>query len=234
MQAKRVAATGGILTIGVAAAAIAAAGFIVYVVGYAATEVICVGPRAISRAKKRRRERRVQERRRQQFAADGCACYFQRGSMECMFCGGPRPSAECEHYFPLATVGDGMPPCLFCHATATAEQYTAQHPGAPIPQATVVPQLQHLRGLIDLRVGSVSTLSSSSTALESGDSTPSSETGSTASVDDVGRETSRPVRGHGVRRTRSMGDLETAPRLPRIDGADYSSLRAMIASHRVY
>jgi hypothetical protein len=91
MQAQRVVAVTGILTVGVAAAAIAAAGLVVYYTGLLTWKVVAAPPRAIAKARYRRRElnrrRRLEEERRQQ----GCACYFPLDGSGCLFCGQINP-----------------------------------------------------------------------------------------------------------------------------------------------
>ena len=128
MQAKRVAATTGILTVGVAAASIAAAGLLVYFIGKVTLSVVAAPPRAIMKARKRRRLQRELRRRQQDLRRDGCACYFPLDGGGCMFCGRINPYVTLRHleiahiqFFFFVTLLLKFAPCFDigcgCHCT---------------------------------------------------------------------------------------------------------------------
>eukprot|EP00035_Acanthoeca_spectabilis_P009225 m.164391 g.164391 ORF g.164391 m.164391 type:complete len:509 (-) comp14654_c0_seq1:29-1555(-) len=124
--AKRVAATTAILTVGVAAIALAAAGYIIYGVGRGTLELVAAPPRAISRARARRRERQ----RRQQIHGSNCAHYYPVDSGEsapCMFCGLVKNGKDCIHAYPPVAHGSALPMCMFCNEPASRQQYEMQH-----------------------------------------------------------------------------------------------------------
>lgn len=127
MWTKRVAATCGILTVGVAGAAVAGVGLFTYYFFVVNYNLMMAAPRAMVRANRRRLMRRQFEKR----SGSACAHYFPIESNGCMFCGFSRERG-CHHYFPLSPSApdshDILPMCTFCQKVATREEYIVQHP----------------------------------------------------------------------------------------------------------